>query len=182
MPAIMSNNAGHSGAEEQFVQLFCDTFGMEKGQFMYLQHPFVDIYGNHRTIDFAVMTEDGKVAFEIDGETWHNPNKISQEKYIDDLLKQNSMVHNGWKVFRWTDTQVNKTPERVKDELITFLGYSPALTYLDSDMPNQSGEIFELREHQGEALANLAKMREEGKTIALVQGATGSGKSAIGVP
>ena len=181
MPAIMSNNAGHSGAEEQFVQLFCDTFGMEKGQFMYLQHPFVDIYGNHRTIDFAVMTEDGKVAFEIDGETWHNPNKISQEKYIDDLLKQNSMVHEGWKVFRWTDTQVNKTPERVKDELITFLGYSPALTYLDGDMPNQSGEIFELREHQGEALANLAKMREEGKTIALVQGATGSGKSAIGV-
>ena len=32
MPAIMSNNAGHSGAEEQFVQLFCDTFGMEKSE------------------------------------------------------------------------------------------------------------------------------------------------------
>ena len=41
--------------------------------------------------------------------------------------------------------------------------------------------MFELREHQEEALANLIKMREEGKTIALVQGATGSGKSAIGV-
>ena len=41
--------------------------------------------------------------------------------------------------------------------------------------------MFELREHQEEALANLISMREEGKTIALVQGATGSGKSAIGV-
>ena len=181
MPAIMSNNAGHSGAEEQFVQLFCDTFGMEKGQFMYLQHPFVDIYGNHRTIDFAVMTEDGKVAFEIDGETWHNPGKVSEDKYVDDLLKQNSMIFEGWKVFRWTDTQVSKTPDRVKDELITFLGYAPALTYLDGDTPAQKGGIFELREHQEEALANLAKMREDGKTIALVQGATGSGKSAIGV-
>lgn len=30
-------------------------------------------------------------------------------------------------------------------------------------------------------MASLNKMREEGKTIALVQGATGSGKSAIGV-
>ena len=82
----------------------------------------------------------------------------------------------------WTDTQIIKTPDRVKDELITFLGYAPALTYFDGDTPTQQGAVFELREHQEEALASLAKMREEGKTIALVQGATGSGKSAIGVP
>lgn len=181
MAVIKAKNAGNSGAEELFVQLFCETFGVEKGKYVYLQHPFVDIYGNHRTIDFAIMTEDGRIAFEIDGETWHNPGKVSQEKYIDDLLKQNSMIHEGWKVFRWTDSQINKTPERVKDELITFLGYAPALTYLDGDMPSQKGDIFELREHQEEALASLVKMRADGKTIALVQGATGSGKSAIGV-
>ena len=46
-------------------------------------------------------------------------------------------------------------------------------------MPEQSGSVFELHEHQEEALANLLQMRNEGKTIALVQGATGSGKSAI---
>ena len=181
MAVKRADRAGDSGAEERFAQLFCEAFGEEKGQFVYLQHPFVDIYGNHRTIDFAVMTEDGKVAFEIDGETWHNPGKVSQDKYVDDLLKQNSMVFEGWRVFRWTDTQIIKTPDRVKDELITFLGYAPALTYFDGDTPTQQGAVFELREHQEEALASLAKMREEGKTIALVQGATGSGKSAIGV-
>ena len=177
----LSNNAGNSSAEEKFVQLFCDVFGAEKGQYVYLQYPFVDIYGKHRTIDFAIKTEADKIAFEIDGETWHNPTKVSKDKYIDDLLKQNSMVHNGWKVFRWTDSQLDKTPERVKDELFTFLGYTPTLTYIDDDMPSQKGKVFELREHQEEALASLNKMREEGKTIALVQGATGSGKSAIGV-
>ena len=181
MAVKRADRAGDSGAEEKFAQLFCEAFGEEKGQFVYLQHPFVDIYGNHRTIDFAIMTEDGKVAFEIDGEVWHNPDKVSQEKYVDDLLKQNSMIFEGWRVFRWTDTQLQKTPERVKDELITFLGYSPALTYFDGDTPAQKGVVFELREHQEEALANLAKMRDDGKTIALVQGATGSGKSAIGV-
>lgn len=181
MAVKRADRAGDSGAEERFAQLFCEAFGEEKGQFVYLQHPFVDIYGNHRTIDFAVMTEDGKIAFEIDGETWHNPGKVSQDKYVDDLLKQNSMVFEGWRVFRWTDTQIIKTPDRVKDELITFLGYAPALTYFDGDTPTQQGAVFELREHQEEALASLAKMREEGKTIALVQGATGSGKSAIGV-
>lgn len=181
MAVKKSERAGDSGAEERFAQLFCETFGEEKGQFVYLQHPFVDIYGNHRTIDFAVMTEDGKVAFEIDGETWHNPGMVSQDKYVDDLLKQNSMIYQGWRVFRWTDTQLTKTPDRVKDELITFLGYSPALTYFDGDTPAQQGSVFELREHQEEALASLIKMREAGKTIALVQGATGSGKSAIGI-
>ena len=165
----LSNNAGNSSAEEKFVQLFCDVFGAEKGQYVYLQYPFVDIYGKHRTIDFAIKTEADKIAFEIDGETWHNTTKVSKDKYIDDLLKQNSMVHNGWKVFRWTDSQLDKTPERVKDELVTFLGYTPTLTYIDDDMPSQKGKVFELREHQEEALASLNKMREEGKTIALVQ-------------
>lgn len=179
--AELSKNQGNSSAEEGFVQLFCDVFGAEKGQFVYLQYPFVDIYGKHRTIDFAINTPDGRIAFEIDGETWHNPNKTSQDKYIDDLLKQNSMVHEGWKVFRWTDSQINKTPERVKDELVTFLGYAPALTYIDDNLPEQNGAVFRLMEHQEDAINNLARMRAEGKTIALVQGATGSGKSAIGV-
>ena len=68
----LSNNAGNSSAEEKFVQLFCDVFGAEKGQYVYLQYPFVDIYGKHRTIDFAIKTEADKIAFEIDSETWHN--------------------------------------------------------------------------------------------------------------
>ena len=38
-------NAGNSGAEEKFIQLFCDVFGPEKGQYVYLQFPFCDIYG-----------------------------------------------------------------------------------------------------------------------------------------
>lgn len=181
MATIESTNAGNSGAEEAFVQLFCDVFGPEKGQYVYLQYPFTDIYGRHRTIDFAVNTTEGKIAFEIDGETWHNPGKVSEDKYTDDLLKQNSMVFDGWKIYRWTDTQINKTPERVKDELLTFLGYSPNLSLIDDAMPSQKGQVFQLREHQEEALENLRKLREEGKTITLVQGATGSGKSAIGV-
>lgn len=174
-------NAGNSDAEEKFVQLFCDVFGPEKGQYVYLQFPFIDIYGKHRTIDFAIKTPNGRIAFEIDGETWHNPSKVSGEKYIDDLLKQNSMIYEGWKVYRWTDFQLSKTPDRVKDELITFLGTSPQLSLIDDNVPNQKGQVFELREHQEEALENLRIMRSELKTIAFVHGATGSGKSAIGV-
>lgn len=181
MATEYAKGAGNSGAEEKFIQLFCDVFGPEKGQYVYLQYPFLDIYGKHRSIDFAIRSNIGKIAFEVDGTTWHSPAKVSEDKYTDDLLKQNSMVHGGWKVFRWTDKQIEKTPERVKDELVTFLGTSPVLFYIDENMPAQEGKVFQLREHQEEALANLAQMRIDGQTIALVQGATGSGKSAIGV-
>ena len=180
----MKNNIdgmGNSSAEDKFIDIFCETFGPELSQYVYLQYPFLDIYGRHRSIDFAVNSDCGRIAFEIDGNTWHNPSSISEDKYTDDLLKQNSMIHEGWKVFRWTDKQLEKCPDRVKDELITFLGMSPALFYIDDSMPAQNGQVFELREHQEEALINLKRMRKDNQTIALVQGATGSGKSAIGV-
>ena len=51
MPTVRANKNGNSGAEEQFIQLFCDVFGPERGQYVYMQYPFVDIYGGHRTID-----------------------------------------------------------------------------------------------------------------------------------
>ena len=125
MAVTRAGRAGNSGAEEKFIQLFCDVFGPEKGQYVYLQYPFTDIYGKHRTIDYAFVCADGKVAVEVDGTTWHDPSKISEDKYTDDLLKQNSMVFEGWRVFRWTDRQLERSEDRVKDELITFFGVDP---------------------------------------------------------
>ena len=85
----------------------------------------MDIYGRHRYIDFALESPESKIAIEIDGETYHNPSKVSENKYADDLLKQNSLIYDNWKVYRWIYSQLEKQPEKVKDELITFLGTSP---------------------------------------------------------
>ena len=133
-----------SSAEDLFVQLFCTTFGPDKAGELYVQHPFVDIYGRHRWIDFAVETPVEKIAIEIDGETYHNPKKVSDEKYVDDLLKQNSMVYKDWRVYRWTYKQFRDTPDRVKDELTTFLSKvlidtSPSLIWLYNLLPGLPG-------------------------------------------
>ena len=66
----------NSRAEKLFVQL------------LQVQYPCVDIYGRHRYIDFALESPESKIAIEIDGETYHNPSKVSENKYADDLLKQ----------------------------------------------------------------------------------------------
>jgi len=175
------NSWGNSVAEDLFINLFCEVFGPEKAQYMYVQYPFVDIYGNHRFIDFALESDTGRVAIEIDGETWHSPGKVSVFKYYDDLLKQNSMVHSGWRVFRWTYTQLKDQSEKVKDEVLTFLGTHPLLKLIEDYMPRQRGKLIELKDHQQTALENLNGMRTNGESIALLYHATGTGKTVTAV-
>ena len=105
----------NSRAEEPVVQLFCAAFGPEKTENLQVQYPFVDIYGRHRYIDFALESPESKIAIEIDGETYHNPSKVSENKYADDLLKQNSLIYDNWKVYRWIYSQLEKQPEKVKE-------------------------------------------------------------------
>ena len=149
----------------------------KKPENLQVQYPCVDIYGRHRYIDFALESPESKIAIEIDGETYHNPSKVSENKYADDLLKQNSLIYDNWKVYRWIYSQLEKQPEKVKDELITFLGSSPMFKAFEADLPVQMGQTIELRDYQQEAIDNLKRMREDGKTIALLYHATGVGKT-----
>jgi len=156
-----------SFAEDLFVELFCDTFGSEKSQYLFIQYPFTDIYGNRRYIDFALESDELKIAIEIDGERFHNPAKVSSNKYYDDLMKQNSLIYNNWKVYRWVYSQLKHQSEKVKDELRTFVGEMPAFRMMDYYLPQQKGKIIELKKHQQSALENLQAMRANGESIAL---------------
>lgn len=173
-----SVNSVNSKAEDVFVQLFREAFGPDKEEKLYVQYPFLDIYDNQRYIDFALVNEDMRIAIEIDGETYHNPKLISENKYYDDLLKQNSLIHKEWKIFRWAYKQLLSQPEKVKDELHIFLGEKPQFKDF---LPPQQGQVIELRQYQQEALENLQKMRENGESIALLYHATGSGKTITAV-
>jgi len=170
-----------SAAEDIFIELFCDVFGPEKTKYLFMQYPVVDIYGNRRTIDFALENEEMRIAIEIDGETFHNPYKISGNKYYDDLLKQNSLIYQNWKVYRWAYRQLKNQREKVKDELVTFIGEMPAFRLLEDYLPKQRGKVIELKNHQQAAVDNLQKMRDNGESIALLYHATGAGKTVTAV-
>jgi len=170
-----------SVAEDLFVELFCDTFGPDQSKYLSLQHSVVDIYGNRRSIDFALESENLKLAIEIDGETYHNPNKVSSNKYYDDLTKQNSLIYQNWKVYRWVYNQLKQHPEKVKDELRIFVGEIPAFKMIEDYLLQQKGKLIELHEHQQAALASLQTMRDQGESIALLYHATGAGKTVTAV-
>ena len=99
--------------EDLFADLFASVFGLQKTQLLVPQHPIDDIYGTTRYIDFALRTVADRIAFEIDGLTWHVPDPERVRDYEDGLLRQNSLIHLGWRVFRWTDRQIADAPERV---------------------------------------------------------------------
>ena len=175
-----------SAAEDLFIDLFADTFGAEKAGYLYSQYPFYDIYQNARFADFVLENGATRVAIEIDDEASHNPRLVSQDKFYDDLLKQNSMIHLGWDVYRWAVRQMQKQPETVKDELRVFLGNDPRFKEIEDYLPTQQGRALkadqlELREYQQEALDSLAAMRQNRETIALLYHATGTGKTVTAV-
>lgn len=167
--------------EEQFVKLFAEVCGIDKVALLVPQFPVTDIYGNSRFIDFAIRTAFFRVAFEIDGLTWHHPAAITIDKFEDDLLRQNSLIHDRWKVFRWTDRQIVEDQETVREQLTTFLASVPGLLGLSDFLPRQLGSVIEFRDHQREALEALESLRHDGKTIALLAHATGTGKTVVAI-
>ncbi len=175
-----------SFGEDLFIRLFSDTFGAEKTGFLYSQYPFFDIYQNNRFADFVLENGLRRIAIEIDDDASHDRNLVSQQKYWDDLLKQNSMIHLGWDVYRWTVRQMQRQEDTVKDELRVFLGNTPHFREIDDYLPEQRGRSLdggklELREYQQEALDSLKAMRERKETIALLYQATGTGKTVTAV-
>lgn len=184
MAQLKSLSGSH--AEDLFIDLFADTFGAEKAGLLYSQYPFFDIYQNARFADFVCESGAKRIAIEIDDEASHHPRLVSQDKFTDDLLKQNSMIHLGWDVYRWTVRQMQKQPDTVKDELRLFLGSEGKFREIEDYLPTQrgralDGEKLELREYQQEALKNLQAMRENKQSIALLYQATGTGKTVTAV-
>jgi hypothetical protein len=117
----IERGAAATAPEDVFVELFAQVFGLEKVQMLAQEYQAEDIYGTGRSIDYALRTANEKIAFEIDGLTWHLPGAIPVAKFEDDLLRQNSLVHQGWRVFRWTDRELLQEPEKVKEQLALFL-------------------------------------------------------------
>lgn len=178
--------ASGSSAEDLFIELFADTFGAEKAGYLYSQYPFYDIYQNARFADFVLENGATRIAIEIDDQASHDPRHISVDKFCDDLLKQNSMVHLGWDIYRFAVRQMQRQPETVKDELRIFFGNDPRFKEIEDYLPTQQGKALdgqnlELREYQKEALDSLEAMRANKETIALLYHATGTGKTVTAV-
>jgi superfamily II DNA or RNA helicase len=178
---MLNRDAVPSKPEERFVELFQDVFGPAAAAKLDFQVHFRDITGRDRYIDFALDSLLDRYALEIDGETYHHPAVLTPEDYEDQLLRQNSLIHNGWRVLRWTDRQIQDRPDTIKDHLAILLSQAVQLTVPQDYLPPKRASLLELHGHQAEALKNLADMRTAGGQIALLSHAVGTGKTSTAV-
>lgn len=177
----MNRDTAPSKPEERFAELFQDVFGPAAAAKLDFQVHFRDITGRDRYIDFTLDSLLDRYALEIDGETYHHPAVLTSEDYEDQLLRQNSLIHNGWRVLRWTDRQIQDKPDTVKDHLAILLSQAVQLTVPQEYLPAKRASLLDLHEHQEVAISRLADMRAAGNQIALLSHAVGTGKTTTAV-
>lgn len=161
--------------EAHFEQAFINVFGRESLDFLCREYPVMDLGGHNRYIDYYLERESGNVAIEKNGVTYHHPQLIGKKKYLGQLLKQNSLVAQGTRVYRWALENM-KFKERFHEDLRRYLGQ--AADFKHPYKLNVSRQ-FRLLPHQGDALATIQSSRAAGASAALVVLPTGTGKTEI---
>lgn len=138
------------------------------------QYPFIDSEGHSRQIDFGIVTDQGnKVAFEINGETYHAEGIIPSAQFDDNLFRQNEILFHGWTLRRYSYNQLKDTiwRNRIFAEInLTLKKYAPELL---SDVKIEPNPI------QKEVLPQLKMCRQLGWDRGLVIMPTGTGKTYL---
>ncbi len=134
--------------EAYFEQVFIETYGRESLDKVEREFPIIDINGSTRWIDYIIRHKDYNIAIEKNGETYHHPIITKKEQYKNQLIKQNSLVAYGYKVFRWS-LEGMKFKENFKEEMKKYFGDSE--DFLLSQKLSVSRKVS-LFHHQTEAL------------------------------
>jgi len=161
--------------EAFFEQAFIDVYGRECFNSILREYPIIDINGSTRYVDYYIHHKDYNIAIEKNGETYHHPLIVNRKTYLSQLIKQNSLVAYGDKVFRWS-LQSMRFAGRFHDELKQCLGTSQS--FIHSQHISISRD-FELYTHQENTLTQLDEGRAKGLRAALVVHPTGTGKTQI---
>lgn len=70
------------------------------------QYSFIDSTGSCRRIDFAFVDGSTRLAFEINGETYHAEGVIPNELFDENLFRQNEILSAGYRLIRFSYNQL----------------------------------------------------------------------------
>jgi len=159
-------------SERLFVEDFLYPLLGTKIEHVIPQHQFIDSTGKLRRIDFAYIGST-RLAFEIDGETYHAEGVIPNDSFDDSLFRQNEMLRLGYKLIRFSYNQLQSPMWRsiITDSLRTFISdHAPELLTEYALEPSQL---------QHRVLDALHYYRELGWKKGVVVLPTGTGKTIL---
>ena len=138
------------------------------------QYSFIDRAGKQRRIDFAYHGPKGKIALEVNGETYHAEGIIPDEMFDDNLFRQNEIIRRDYHLVRFSYSQLQSTYWRpiVQETLReTFRHFAPELL---------SEYALEPTPLQKEALEAISFFRDKrGWYKGVVVMPTGTGKTIM---
>lgn len=164
-----------SPLELHFEKSFSNTYGMNALKYLTREYGICDERGKNYFLDYLVRTKNGKYAVEENGVTYHHPQIIGEEKYRNQLKKQNTCTLWGIKLFRFsTDDCVFEN--RIEDDIKQYFGNDTSEFVNDGIKIDRKVALYE---HQTVSLQEIRKRREAGIKAFLIVLPTAAGKSKI---
>ena len=164
-----------SPLEFRFEQNFSNVYGMNALKYLSREYGICDEAGKNYFLDYLIRTKNGQYAIEENGVTYHHPQIIGEEKYRNQLHKQNTCMLWGIKLFRFSSEDC-AFENRIEDDIKQFLG-KDASNFVDDGL--KIDRTVELYEHQTINLKKKQKRRSAGVKAFLIVLPTASGKSKI---
>lgn len=182
MPINPTRNVGDrseqsdvSPLELHFEKSFSNAYGMNALKYITREYGICDENGKNYFLDYFVRTKDEKYAVEENGVTYHHPQIIGEEKYKNQLRKQNTCASWGIKLFRFS-TEDCAFENRIEDDIKQYFGNDPS-NFIDNGL--KIDRSVELYEHQSISLQEIQKRRAAGIKAFLIVLPTVAGKSKI---
>lgn len=170
-----SEQSDVSPLELYFEKSFSNVYGMNALKYISREYGICDENGKNYFLDYFVRTKDEKYAVEENGVTYHHPQIIGEEKYKNQLTKQNTCASWGIKLFRFS-TEDCAFENRIEDDIKQYFG-SDASKFIDVGL--KIDRTVELYEHQSISLQEIQKRRDAGIKAFLIVLPTAAGKSKI---
>lgn len=161
--------------ESIFEDVFIEAFGSEALECLHKEVAISNGFGKNYFIDYVVETKTGNYAFEENGVTYHHPCIVGKERYSQLLEKQNNIVLQGYKLYRFSSDNLH-FKDKIIQELKLFL---PDKTKFIPKPIFKNSRGIKLYTHQSNILSQLDIDRIKGKTTSLVVIPTATGKSEI---
>lgn len=111
---------GHGYAEECFLKnVWWPAFAHFED--LHPEYEVSDFRDGTRFLDFAYVKGSLRLAIEIDGYGPHLQ-KISRTQFSDQLIRQNHLIIDGWKILRFSFDDVKERPRMCEQIVQQFMG------------------------------------------------------------
>lgn len=170
-----SEQADVSPLEFHFEQSFSSAYGLNALKYLSREYGICDEEGRNYFLDYFVRTKDQKIAVEENGVTYHHPQIIGDERYRNQLKKQNTCALWGIKLYRFS-TEDCVFENRIVDDIKLYFG-NDSTRFVDNGL--KIAREVELYEHQTLSLQEIQRRRDAGIKAFLIVLPTASGKSKI---